>query len=118
MSGSDDNAAGGCGCVILIGLVLICGGAFNKSQRPAYTPSYNGRSSHTAPTSEPTVKEGGFKSDMEGIVTPFGAIDMSSVKEASDGDMTYTTSDGRTWKVKMTQDEDGRFHYSEPEEVE
>lgn len=96
-------------------LVMIVFAFGSKDGGNSSSPrSYSGGSSYSAPS--PTAKEAAFESDIVPMPTPFGAIDKSSVKENSDGKITYKTSDGKSWVVEVTRDEDGRFHYSEPEE--
>jgi hypothetical protein len=57
-----------------------------------------------------------FVRDQEGIVTPHGRIDASSVREL-EGKLQYKTSDGRTWSASWTVSPDGSRDYGVPDEV-
>lgn len=58
-----------------------------------------------------------FKQRQAATELTHGRIQMDGVAEESDGRIRYQTSDGKTWLVAMTPDENGGYRYGTPEEV-
>jgi len=58
-----------------------------------------------------------FKERQAATELTHGRIQMSSVAEEGDGRIRYQTSDGKTWLVAMTPDENGGYRYGTPEEL-
>jgi hypothetical protein len=90
----------------LVGLLVVCGVAAGGCRRP--------RPRVTAPQVFRTKAEF-FRAKQAATVTPFGAIDLDSVKETPDG-VEYRTADGKRWKVVMEPAGDG-YRLREPEQL-
>lgn len=55
-----------------------------------------------------------FLKAQQDTITPHGKIEPTTVREASDGDIIYKTSDGAEWKVSMETSADGQPRFGEP----
>jgi len=62
-----------------------------------------------------TKKENQFEEDQEGITTPHGEIDPTSVKEREDDHrIAYTTKDGKHWTTDFKLNADGKRVWEQP----
>lgn len=67
--------------------------------------------------SKPLSRLDQFKKDQRATVTPNGAVNVETAREAPDGKVEYQTGDGSTWKVDVLPQPDGRSDYGTPVEV-
>jgi len=58
-----------------------------------------------------------FKERQAATELTHGRIRLDTVAEVADGRIRYQTSDGKTWLVEMTADDNGGYRYGTPEEV-
>lgn len=59
-------------------------------------------------------KTAAFKNAQRNAMTPHGKIDLESVRETSDGQISYTTTDGSRWTVSMDYAADGKPRFDQP----
>ncbi len=59
-----------------------------------------------------------FKNDQSETTTPHGTIDQDSVRDGGNGSVEYRTSDGKSWRTRMTTQGDGSRTWAEPERIE
>jgi len=94
------------GRCVLVGLLIVTGTGMTSCE--------NARS-RTSRAKVIRTKAEYFKAKQANTMTPYGAIDMESVKETSNG-VEYTTADGKRWKVIMEPVGVG-YKIREPEQI-
>ena len=91
------------GAVLVLSLALVPAGCRPRNKNREF--------------SAPSSRVEHFKERQAATELTHGRIRMNSVAEESDGRIRYQTSDGKTWLVAMTPDENGGYRYGTPEEV-